>query len=53
MYEVITDFVDELVAGLPAEARAQFARFVEAVAEAPLAGFRSKPDRYDEFPTLL
>ena len=53
MYEVITDLVDELVAGLPADARAQFARFVEAVAESPLGGLLVDPDQVSEFPTLL
>ena len=53
MYEVITDLVDELVANLPDDARAQFERFVEAVALTPLAGFFLNPEAPGEFPTLL
>lgn len=53
MYEVITDFVDELVANLPPPARLQFARFVEAVALSPLAGYYTEPDAPGQFPSLL
>ena len=53
MDEVITDLVDELVANLPDGARAQFERFVEAVALTPLAGFFLNPEAPGEFPTLL
>ncbi len=53
MYEVITDLVDDLVADLPVDAREQFARFVEAVALTPLAGYFVAPDEPGELPTLL
>jgi hypothetical protein len=53
VYEVITDLVDELVAELPADAREQFGRFVEAVALTPLAGFFVNPAEPGEFPSLL
>ncbi|MCD2191333.1 hypothetical protein [Actinomycetospora soli] len=53
MYEVITDLVDDLVADLPAEARAQFTKVVEALALTPLAGFFTDPDQPGQFPTLL
>ena len=42
-----------MVAGLPVDAREQFARFVEAVALSPLAGYLVAPDKPGEFPTLL
>ena len=53
MYEVITDLVDGLVADLPVDARRQFARFIEAVALTPLAGYFVMPDEPGEFPTLV
>jgi hypothetical protein len=53
VYEVITDLVDELVADLPVDAREQFARFVEAVALTPLAGYLVAPDEPTQFPSLL
>ena len=52
MYEVITDLVDELVAEFPADAREQFGRFVEAVAESPLGGLLVDPEAPGEYPTL-
>jgi hypothetical protein len=53
VYEVITDLVDELVAEPPHDVREQFARFVEAVALTPLAGFLVNLDEPGEFPSLL